>query len=48
LGWGDLLGRRFEVCEVDGNHFTMFIPPYAKGLAEKMAQYIEKAELEQH
>ncbi len=48
LGWGDLLGKKFEVCEVDGNHFTMFIPPYARGLAEKMAQYIRKAELEQH
>ena len=48
LGWGDLLGKKFEVCEVDGNHFTMFIPPYAKGLAEKMGEYIRKAELEQN
>lgn len=44
LGWGDLLGRNFAVCEVDGNHFTMFIPPYARGLAEKMAEYIRKSE----
>ena len=48
LGWGDLLGKKFEVCEVDGNHFTMFIPPYAKGLAEKMGEYIRKAEREQN
>jgi len=48
LGWNGLLGEKFEVCEVDGNHFTMFIPPYSEGLATRMREYIRRSQLSEN
>lgn len=43
LGWGKTLGK-LEVCETDGNHYTMYVEPHVEGLVQKVSACLKTAE----
>ena len=44
LGWGKTLGREVEVCETEGNHYSMYEEPNVKQLAHQVSVRLRKAE----
>jgi thioesterase domain-containing protein len=44
LGWDKTLGKELEVCESEGNHYTMFAGPNLERLAQKVREKLEHAE----
>ena len=44
LGWNDMFGNQLEICEVRGNHFSMYTSPNVEGLADAIDGYLKKAE----
>jgi non-ribosomal peptide synthetase component F/thioesterase domain-containing protein len=44
LGWGGMFGDQLEICEVRGNHFTIYMNPNVEGLATTIDAHLEKAE----
>jgi len=44
LGWNDMFGDQLEICEVRGNHFTIYMNPNVDGLATTINAYLKKAE----
>lgn len=44
LGWDSSLCPKLELCECEGNHYTMYIEPNVDRLAIKMASYLKSAE----
>jgi non-ribosomal peptide synthetase component F/thioesterase domain-containing protein len=44
LGWDGLFGDRLEICEVRGNHFSMYMNPNVEGLATAIDTHLKKAE----
>jgi non-ribosomal peptide synthetase component F/thioesterase domain-containing protein len=44
LGWGGMFGDQLEICEVRGNHFTIYMNPNVEGLATAMNAHLKKAE----
>jgi non-ribosomal peptide synthetase component F/thioesterase domain-containing protein len=44
LGWNDMFGDQLEICEVRGNHFTIYVNPNVDGLATTINAYLKKAE----
>jgi len=44
LGWDKTLGEELEVCETDGNHYTMCVGPNVQGLARKVSAGLKAAE----
>jgi hypothetical protein len=43
LSWRDLCGGDFEVHTVEGDHETLFLEPYAKGLAAELDRVLQRA-----
>jgi thioesterase domain-containing protein len=43
LGWGKILGK-LEICETDGNHYTMYVEPHVEGLVQKVSACLKTAE----
>jgi amino acid adenylation domain-containing protein len=43
LSWRDLCGGDFEVHTVEGDHETLFLEPYAKGLAAALDRVLQRA-----
>jgi thioesterase domain-containing protein/acyl carrier protein len=46
LGWDASLCPNLEVCESDGNHYTMYIEPNVECLAQQMSARLRSAEQE--
>ncbi len=44
LGWDASLCPNLELCQCDGNHYTMYIEPNVDRLAIKMASYLKDAD----
>ena len=44
LGWGKTLGNELEICETEGNHFTMCAEPNVAGLVQKVSESLRLAE----
>jgi thioesterase domain-containing protein len=44
LGWDASLCPKLELCECEGNHYTMYIEPNVDRLAIKMGAYLKSAE----
>jgi non-ribosomal peptide synthetase component F/thioesterase domain-containing protein len=44
LGWGEMFGGQLEICEVQGNHFTIYMIPNVEGLATAIDAHLKKAE----
>ena len=44
LGWGTTLGEELEVCETEGNHYTMYAEPNLECLAQKVRESLQHAE----
>jgi thioesterase domain-containing protein len=44
LGWNDVFGDQLEICEVPGNHFTIYMNPNVDGLATTINAHLKKAE----
>ena len=44
LGWDRTLGTELEVCETDGNHYTMYVGPNVPGLVHKVSAGLKPAE----
>jgi|HubBroStandDraft_1064217.scaffolds.fasta_scaffold01783_2 non-ribosomal peptide synthetase component F/thioesterase domain-containing protein len=44
LGWGGMFGDQLEICEVRGNHFTIYMNPNVEGLAAAIDAHLKKAE----
>lgn len=44
LGWEASLLPKLELCECEGNHYTMYIEPNVDRLAIKMGSYLKSAE----
>jgi hypothetical protein len=44
LGWDETFGGQLEICEVRGNHFTIYMIPNVEGLATAIDAHLKKAE----
>ena len=44
LGWGTTLGEELEVCETEGNHYTMYAGPNLECLVQKVRESLRHAE----
>jgi thioesterase domain-containing protein/acyl carrier protein len=44
LGWSEILGKKLEICETPGNHYTIYMEPNVDALAHKMNICLRKAE----
>ncbi|HTU34003.1 MAG TPA: amino acid adenylation domain-containing protein [Candidatus Acidoferrum sp.] len=44
LGWEASLCPKLELCQCEGNHYTMYIEPNVDRLAIKMAAYLQSAD----
>lgn len=44
LGWGTTLGEELEVCETEGNHYTMYAEPNLECMAQKVRESLQHAE----
>jgi thioesterase domain-containing protein len=44
LGWGKTLCKELEVCETEGNHYTMYAGPNVEGLVRKVSERLSTAE----
>jgi thioesterase domain-containing protein len=44
LGWGTSLGENLEVCETEGNHYTMCAGPNLECLVQKVRESLKHAE----
>ena len=44
LGWGTTLGEELEVCESEGNHYTMHAGPNLECLVQKVGESLQHAE----
>lgn len=44
LGWGKTLGKELEICESEGNPYTMYAGPNLERLAQKVKDSLEHAE----
>lgn len=44
LGWDDVLGDAVEVCETQGNHYSIYMGPNVGPLVDKMNEHVKKAE----
>ena len=44
LGWGTTLGEELEVCESEGNHYTMYGEPNLECLVQKVRESLQHAE----
>lgn len=44
LGWTPSLCPKLELCECEGNHYTMYIEPNVDRLAIRMGSYLKSAE----
>jgi thioesterase domain-containing protein len=44
LGWGTTLGEELEVCETEGNHYTMHAGPNLERLVQKVGESLQNAE----
>jgi thioesterase domain-containing protein len=43
LGWGQMLGDKLEICQVPGNHYTIYMEPNVNGLAHEMTVRLKMA-----
>jgi thioesterase domain-containing protein len=44
LGWSKTLGRKLEICEMQGNHYSMYAEPNVKELAQQVSARLRDAE----
>jgi thioesterase domain-containing protein len=44
LGWSETLGRKLEICETQGNHYSMYVEPNVKELAHQVSARLRDAE----
>ena len=44
LGWSKTLGRKLEICETQGNHYSMYVEPNVKELAQQVSARLRDAE----
>jgi thioesterase domain-containing protein len=44
LGWSKTLGRKLEICETQGNHYSMYVEPHVKELAQQVSARLKDAE----
>ena len=44
LGWSETLGRKLEICETQGNHYSMYAEPNVKELARQVGARLRDTE----
>jgi hypothetical protein len=44
LGWGKMLGRELEMCETQGNQYSLYVEPNVQELAQQVSARMRNAE----